>query len=131
MDSVRIPSRPGLPEWAQTVRRKYVGGAASVFLLFGNVFDEILDGDEWKSLKDFIVGTLLAGNKDHVLAYDPADGLTCAKGDIATEGGGLERLEQALFIKDRVAAIISYADSVAPAADEALLAQADRVAAVR
>jgi len=131
MESARIQPRPGLPEWAELVRRKYVGGEASVFLLYGNVFDEILDGDQWKSLKDFIVGTLLAGNKDHVLVYDPADGLSSVKGDIPGADGGLERLEQVLFTRDRVAAIIAYADSVAPAADEALLAQADRVAAVR
>jgi transitional endoplasmic reticulum ATPase len=131
MPSTRIQPRPGLPEWAETVRRKYVGGEASVFLLYGNVFDEILDGDQWKSLTDFIVGTLLAANKDQVLVFDPADGLTSVKGDISAEGGGLERLEQVLFTRNRVAAIIAYADSVAPAGDEALLSQPDRVAAVR
>ena len=41
MNAARLTAKPGLPEWAETVRRKYVGGEASVFLLYGNVFDEI------------------------------------------------------------------------------------------
>ncbi|MEO7432572.1 MAG: AAA family ATPase [Dokdonella sp.] len=131
MNAARIPARPGLPEWAETVRRKYVGGEASVFLLHGNVFDEILDGDTWTSLQEFIARTLLADNKDHVLLYDPCDGLSASKGMIDDRDGGLETLERVLFSKDRVAAIVAYADSVAPAGDEATLSNADRVAGVR
>src|SRR5215475_7357483 len=114
MNAPRLTAKPGLPEWAETIRRKYVGGEASVFLLYGNVFDEILDG-----------------NKERVLVYDPADGLLVAKGAPLDEDSGLEALERVLFDQDRVAAIVAYADSVAPAADEATLALADRVAAVR
>jgi len=131
MNPPRLTAKPGMPEWAETVRRKYVGGEASVFLLYGNVFDEILDGGAWRSLNDFLIGSLLGGNKDRVLVYDPADGLLAAKGMPIERGAGLEALERVLFDEDRVAAIIAYADSVAPAADEATLAVADRVAAVR
>lgn len=131
MSTARLPARPGLPEWAETVRRKYVGGEASVFLLYGNVFDQILDGNEWKSLQDFIAGTLLADNKDHVLLFDPCEGLSAAKGALGDLRDGLESLEQVLFTRDRVAAIVAYADSVAPAGDEAMLGLADRVAGVR
>jgi transitional endoplasmic reticulum ATPase len=131
MSTLRLTAKPGLPDWAETIRRKYVGGEASVFLLHGNVFDEILDGGTWRSLKDFLIGTLLGGNKDRVLIYDPADGLVVAKGPQVDQGAGLEALEHVLFTEDRVAAIVAYVDSVAPAADEAILSNADRIAAVR
>jgi hypothetical protein len=131
MNAPRLTAKPGLPEWAETIRRKYVGGEASVFLLYGNVFDEILDGGVWRSLNDFLIGTLLGGNKDRVLVYDPADGLLVAKGAPVDGDNGLEALERVLFSEDRIAAIIAYADSVAPAADEAILSAADRIAAVR
>ena len=131
MSTLRLTAKPGLPDWAETIRRKYVGGEASVFLLHGNVFDEILDGGAWRSLKDFLIGTLLAGNKDRVLIFDPADGLLVAKGPPVEHGAGLEALERVLFTEDRVAAIVAYADSVVPAADEAMLSGADRIAAVR
>lgn len=131
MNAPRLPARPGLPDWAETVRRKYVGGEASVFLLHGNVFDEILDGGEWKSLRDFLAGTLLADNKDHVLLFDPCDGLIVAKGAAIEARGDLDTLERLLFARDHVAAIITYADSIAPAGDEALLGGTDRIAGVR
>src|SRR5215470_6708196 len=103
MNAPRLTAKPGLPEWAETIRRKYVGGEASVFLLYGNVFDEILDGGVWRSLRDFLIGSLLGGNKERVLVYDPADGLLVAKGAPLDEDSGLEALERVLFDQDRVA----------------------------
>ena len=40
------PGRQELPAWAETVRQKYLAGEASVFVLYGNVFDRTLIGDK-------------------------------------------------------------------------------------
>lgn len=129
-----LSPKPGLPEWAETVRRKYLGGEASVFLLHGNVFDQLLHAGEWMSLESFLVGPLLGENKDNVVVFDPSEGLHTLKGphfDEVSDAGALDTVETLLLDRNRVAAIVRYADSVAPAGDEAMLSPADRIAAVR
>jgi SpoVK/Ycf46/Vps4 family AAA+-type ATPase len=139
MTSPLLTAKPGLPEWADSVRRKYVGGEASVFLLHGNVFDEVLDGDSWSSLQEFIAGRLVGDNKTLVMSYGPASSLTALKGELPESSIGslktatevLEVAETILLSADHVALIIEYADSVAPAGDEVMLSAADRTAVVR
>jgi transitional endoplasmic reticulum ATPase len=134
-----LTAKPGLPEWADSVRRKYVGGEASVFLLHGNVFDEVLDGDSWSSLQEFIARRLVGDNKTLVMAYGPASSLTALKGELPESSMGsiktasdvLEVAETIVLGADHVALIIEYADSVAPAGEEVMLSAADRTAVVR
>ena len=64
-----------LPRWAESIRRKYIGGEASMFILHRNVFDEILHGGELYSLVDFLSEVLLKDNKDTIIVYDPSAGL--------------------------------------------------------
>ena len=137
MTSPVLTAKPGLPEWADCVRRKYVGGEASVFLLHGNVFDEVLDGDSWLSLEDFIARRLVDDNKTLVLSYGPASGLVALKGKSPEGSSGLATAEvlkvaeQMLLGADQIALIIPYADSIAPAGDEVMLSSADRTVIVR
>src|SRR5688500_9964662 len=70
---------PPLPRWAETVRRKYLGGEASMFVLHHNVFDEILYGGKFLSLVDFLADVLLGSNKQTILVYDPSAGVRYAK----------------------------------------------------
>ncbi len=43
-----------LPDWADDLRRRYLRGEASMFLLRGNVFDTVLCDNRAWSLVDFL-----------------------------------------------------------------------------
>src|ERR1700752_4347270 len=110
-----------LPRWAETVRRKYLGGEASMFLLHRNVFDHVLyDGRTW-SVPDFLARILLWDNKERILSYDPASGIRFIKGGgdkaeelLAARAGEdpLAYLELQLDGGDGTAVILSYAGSI-------------------
>ena len=72
------PPPAALPRWADTVRRKYVGGEASMFVLHHNVFDQVLVGERFYTLVDFLCEVLLRDNKDTILVYDPSAGVRYA-----------------------------------------------------
>ena len=62
-----------LPAWAEDLRRRYLRGEASMFVLHGNVFDTVVHAQQMIGLTDFLAGTLL---KDAVSKFaDPFDKL--------------------------------------------------------
>ena len=134
------PAAP-LPRWADTVRRKYVGGEASMFVLHHNVFDEILYGDRTYCLVDFLCEVLLKDNKDTILVYDPSAGVRYAKRTSAAAAEPLAAnkpseevlasIEEELMVRSSAALIVCYAGSVAPPGEENFLSWADRMAAIR
>jgi hypothetical protein len=71
-----------LPSWARELADRYLSGAASVFLLHGNIHDYVLlppgqsgpGGAAWTSLEDFLA-TQLFGQRDVVLQYDRGGGI--------------------------------------------------------
>lgn len=133
-------AKPPLPRWAETVRRKYLGGEASMFLLHRNVFDRVLyDGRFW-SVEEFLARVLLWDNKARIISYDPASKLRFVKGGgekseelLAALGSEdpLAYLEGQLHGSEPTAVILSYAGSIVPPGDEHFLAQTDRVNVVR
>lgn len=136
-------SRPAvpLPRWAETVRRKYIGGEASMFILHHNVFDEILHGGEFFSLVEFLSEVLLKDNKDTIIVYDPSAGVRYAKrtSTLGTEPvrpnkppeEALADIEHEILLRHSAALIVSYAGSLAPPGEENFLSHADRMAAIR
>ena len=70
------PLGSGAPTWARELASSYVRGAASVFLLHGNVHDlvPVADSDDFISLDDYLA-TQLFGQRDIVLAYDRGSGI--------------------------------------------------------
>ena len=48
-----------LPTWADDLRRRYLRGEASIFVLHGNVYDAVLHGDRVMPLTDFLGNVLL------------------------------------------------------------------------
>ncbi|WP_386068803.1 ATP-binding protein [Tahibacter sp. UC22_41] len=130
-----------LPRWAESIRRKYIGGEASMFILHRNVFDEILHGDELYSLVDFLSEVLLKDNKDTIIVYDPSAGVRYAKrtSTLGTEPvrpnrapeDALADIEHEILQRHSAALIVSYASSIAPPGEENFLAHADRMAAIR
>ncbi|GMV31132.1 MAG: hypothetical protein AMXMBFR59_32570 [Rhodanobacteraceae bacterium] len=130
-----------MPRWAETVRRKYVGGEASMFVLHHNVFDEILHGDTFYSLVDFLSEVLLKDNKDTIIVYDPSAGVRYAKrtSTLGTEPvrpnkppeEALADIEHEILLRHSAALIVSYAGSIAPPGEENFLSHADRMNAIR
>ncbi|HEV8693688.1 MAG TPA: AAA family ATPase [Lysobacter sp.] len=123
------------------MRRKYLGGETGMFVLYRNVFDEVLYDGKLYGVVDFLADVLLAGNKQQVTVYDPSAGLRLLGDDRAATEATLRAMNDGVdpltFIERRLsggvhnAVIVNYAGSVAPAGEENLLAQQDRLNAIR
>ncbi len=130
-----------LPPWAETVRRKYLGGEAAVFVLHHNVFDEILHDGRWFGLIDFLTDVLLRDNKQTILVLDPSDGVRYAKHGASTAAEPLAAkaapeqvlalIEQEIMTRRSAALIIPYAGTLAPPGEVSFQTHADRQAAIR
>jgi len=136
-----MPDMKSLPSWAEDLRRRYVRGEASVFVLHGNVYDAVLSGEETLSLTDFLGNVLLRDSKDTVVVYNVATGVRFLK-----RGKGVGNLEDLLLESDKTkalaaierlligttktAVILEYAEALAPAGDTNFQSEADRAAVV-
>ncbi len=127
-----------LPPWAENIRRKYLGNEASVFVLHSNVFDRILWEDKYYSLAEFLTKILLWENKETVLEYDPAAGVSVLKEESPGKTPReklLNRsakdvfitLEEILFHSKSTAAIIPYAGTVLPNGAWNMMSEQDRI----
>jgi AAA+ superfamily predicted ATPase len=130
-----------LPNWADDLRRRYLRGEASIFILHGNVYDAVLHGDQVLTLTDFLGNVLLKESKETIAAYNVATGVRFMK-----RGDGVLRLDDLLLETDkqkllgalerlligssRVALILEYAEVIAPAGDPNFQSEADRAAVV-
>jgi transitional endoplasmic reticulum ATPase len=130
-----------LKRWAETVRRKYLGGEASVFVLHRNVFDEVLHDGGFVSLEHYLAEVLLKDNKDTILKLDPSAGVSYLKrvgtGTSEPLAAGkpldavLGEIETELYVRSSMALIVHYAGTLAPPGEESLLGLADRLATIR
>src|SRR5688572_23989902 len=129
-----------LPGWADELRRRYLKGETSLFILFGNVHDLILQNGRLVAVSDFLAGTVLA-KKDTVIRYNVSTGCRLTKKPARLESLEellLERapdkvlplLERLLFVQNNLALIIDYAEAVAPAGDTSFSSEQDRLAVV-
>ena len=55
-----------LPSWAEDLRRRYVRGEASMFVLHGNVYDVVVHGPTSSSLVDFLTDVLLKDTRESI-----------------------------------------------------------------
>ncbi|GAB2903948.1 ATP-binding protein [Uliginosibacterium flavum] len=127
-----------LPEWAETIRRKYLGGEASIFILHGNIFDRVLSNGRLWELTDFLAHCVLWQSRERILHLDPTRGVRALKGkaehllEAPADGDWLAALESSVIGgSDKLALIVSYASSLMPAGDESFLSSHDRLNAVR
>jgi len=74
-----VPAPANAPAWAAELALQYESGAASQFILFGNVHDRLAVGGTLVNLADYLEGTLLAGFAV-VLSYDLGNGLNIERG---------------------------------------------------
>jgi SpoVK/Ycf46/Vps4 family AAA+-type ATPase len=130
-----------LPSWAEDLRRRYLRGEASMFILHGNVYDVVVHGQKTSSLVDFLADVLLKDTRESIAVYNMATGPRFAKraagaGDLDDVLGEthkdkvLPALERLLVGSMRAAVILEYAESLAPAGDPTFQADADRAAII-
>ncbi len=130
-----------LPTWADELRRRYLRGESSMFLLHGNVYDVVLYDGKALSLSDFLAGALLRDSKQTIVLYNVATGVRFAKRahdvtfpeELLPPGAKdrtLAALETLLTTGTRTAVVLEYADALVPAGDPAFQADADRASAV-
>jgi SpoVK/Ycf46/Vps4 family AAA+-type ATPase len=130
-----------LPVWAEDLRRRYLRGEASMFVLHGNVYDVVLCNRKMMGLTEFLTDVLLKDAKDTIAVYNVATGVRFTKRVDAVTGledlllstekdrvfAALERL---LIGATRTAVIMEYAEAIAPAGDPNFQGEADRAAIV-
>jgi SpoVK/Ycf46/Vps4 family AAA+-type ATPase len=136
-----MPNERNLPTWADDLRRRYLRGEASMFLLHGNVFDAVLCDGRVLTLTEFLADVLLRDTKETIAVYNVATGVRFAKRGngvanlddlvLGTEKprvlGALERM---LVGGSRGAVILEYAEAIAPAGDPNFQSENDRAAVV-
>ncbi|HTG87186.1 MAG TPA: AAA family ATPase [Pyrinomonadaceae bacterium] len=130
-----------LPAWAEDLRRRYLRGEASMFVLHGNVYDVVLCNRKMMALTEFLTDVLLKDSKDTIAVYNVATGARFTKR--ATGVTGLEDLllatekekvfaafERLLVGSTKTAVIMEYAEAIAPAGDSNFQSESDRAAIV-
>src|SRR6201988_1891209 len=123
MSEVRL-----LPVWAEDLRRRYLRGEASMFVLHGNVYDVVLHNGKMMALTEFLTDVLLKESKETIAVYNVATGARFskhAKSETAIEdlllASEKDRIfsafERLLIGSTKTAVIIEYAEAIAPAGD--------------
>jgi SpoVK/Ycf46/Vps4 family AAA+-type ATPase len=134
-------SRPALPAWAETLRQKYLAGEASVFVLYRNVFDRYLVGEQAHGMESFLADVLLKDNKQRIYELSVDRGVRVLRGGTVEEkaeiyrhlegkglGGTFEALERRLRDQASNALLIPYAGTLLPATETQFLSLDERAA---
>jgi len=130
-----------LPAWADDLRRRYLRGEASMFVLHGNVFDSVVHQQRMLGLTEFLTDVLLRDAKDTIAVYNMATGIRFAKRTGSMDGLGelilatgkdkaLAALERLLVGSMRVAVVLEYGETIAPSGDPTFQADGDRASIV-
>ena len=130
-----------LPVWAEDLRRRYLRGEASMFVLHGNVYDVVLSNRKMMALTEFLTDVLLKDSKETIAVYNVATGVRFTKrakdldaiDDLlfSTEKPRVfAALERLLIGTKKTAVIMEYAEAIAPAGDPNFQGEADRAAIV-
>jgi AAA+ superfamily predicted ATPase len=138
--STMAPSE-NLPGWAAELRRRYLRGEASQFVLHGNVHDLTLHDGKLYTLSELLSQVLLERSKDTIALYNLSTGVRFTKRKMKIDGYDdlvlskepakvLPALERALTTEDKLGVIIEYADTISPAGDTSFSTTDDRAAAV-
>ncbi|MDQ3755878.1 MAG: AAA family ATPase [Acidobacteriota bacterium] len=130
-----------LPSWAEDLRRRYLRGEASMFVLHGNVYDSVIHGQKMLALMEFLTDVLLRESRETIAVFNVATGVRFAKrADEVTaldellvasqKDRVLAALERLMISSTKAAIILEYAEAIAPAGDPSFQADADRAAIV-
>lgn len=130
-----------LPTWAEDLRKRYLRGESSMFILHGNVFDVILSDGKMLSLTEFLTDVLLKDSRENIIVYNLSSGARFPKKtenfsnwqEIAVETDKakvLAMLERSIRLTDKTALILEYAEAIAPAGETSFQTDADRASIV-
>jgi len=147
------PTHETLPPWANELSEKYYSGVTSMFVLHGNVRDLAPRANEFVPLGQFLREALFGG-RDLVLIYDRGGGLNFSDPDMKADfaralsgydsfhgtnfSGGLPRnpdgvlnildnyLRLRILDKKKIAVVIDFAETIAPAGDTSGMPAEDR-----
>jgi len=130
-----------LPTWAEDLRKRYLRGESSMFILHGNVFDVILNDGKMLSLTEFLTDVLLKDSRENIIVYNLSSGARFPKKtenfsnwqEIAVETDKakvLAMLERSIRLTDKTALILEYAEAIAPAGETSFQTDADRASIV-
>ena len=126
-----------LPIWAEDLRKRYLRGESSMFILHGNVFDVVVHDGKMLSLTEFLTTVLLKESRENIIVYNLSSGAGFPKKsetfsnwqEIAVEADKakvLAMLERSIRLTDKTALILEYAEAIAPAGDPGFQTDADR-----
>jgi transitional endoplasmic reticulum ATPase len=130
--------KPALPAWANLIRRTYLRGESSLFLVHGNVFDVVPYADGLRDIAEFLCRALLDAHKQNIVVYDPSSRVVARKRSadaVALDltlgrrapAEVLPALEELLLTSSSTALVIKYVDMIAPAGEMNFLSEQDRV----
>ena len=136
-----MPDTRLLPPWADDLRRRYLRGEASMFVLHGNVYDVVVHGQKSYGIVEFLTDVLLKESRETLAVYNLASGVRFTKRApsvtdvddllLATEKAKvMSALERLLVGSMRTAVIIEYAESIAPAGDPTFQGDGDRASVI-
>ncbi|MDQ3748257.1 MAG: AAA family ATPase [Acidobacteriota bacterium] len=130
-----------LPNWAEDLRKRYLRGESSMFILHGNVFDVVLHENKMISLTEFLTEVLFKESRETVVVYNVSSGIRFPKRsetlanwqELVVEDEKdkvLTALERLLALSTKSAVILEYAEAVAPAGDASFQIDSDRASIV-
>lgn len=130
-----------VPPWAEKIRRAYLSGETSLFVLHMNVFDRVLSGGELHDLPRYLGRVLFGANKRNILIYTPSTGVEVVRAsseirdieELCTKKSATQLiplLEAILMSTDSTALIIPYADMLVPPGEANLLGEQDRASVI-
>jgi AAA+ superfamily predicted ATPase len=129
-----------LPAWADELRRRYLRGESSIFVLHGNVYDAVVHDGDVVTLTEFLGRVLLDQSKQNIAVYNVATGVRFQKREkgvdideallSAEKPRVLMALERMLIGGTKTAVILEYAEAIAPAGDANFQSEADRAAII-
>lgn len=130
-----------LPNWAEDLRKRYLRGESSMFILHGNVYDVVLNDGKMLGLTEFLTDVLLKDSRETIIAYNVSSGARFPKKtdnfpdwqSIAVESDKakvLTMIERAIRLTEKTAVVLEYAESIAPAGDPGFQMDTDRAAIV-
>jgi len=129
-----------LPPWADELRRRYLKGESSMFVLHGNVHDVVLAEGTLVGVSDYLAQAVFE-KKDIVIRYNVSTGCRFVKKAgridaleelllLRTPDKVLPLLERLLYTHNNVAVIVEYAEMVAPVGDASFFGESDRLSVV-
>ncbi|WP_395009243.1 ATP-binding protein [Undibacterium sp.] len=145
--NVKIDRKRELPVWAEQVRQKYLAGEASVFVLYGNVFDRYLVDGTAYAMTEFLADVLLKDNKTRIMEVSLGRGVrflqdasTATNASMAEKEamysyladkgmpGIFESIERRMLEHPSNAVIFPYAGTIFPNGDPQFMSVEDRIA---